>query len=126
MGRKNRFAMEIKSQIHTYSVTMESGEELGVKPDFLVKSYNSIYFGAKSAAPQQISNELVIVQDGKTRTTFHIKVSNRMAPFLIKAIEDQTQPDYGVALKGYFHKLQDQIMAQMFSNVGDLTFPKFG
>ena len=118
--------MEIKSHILTYSVTMESGEELGVKPDFLVSSYNSIYVGAKRDAPQQISNELVFAQDGRVKTTFHIKVSNRMAPFLIKAIQDQTQPGYGVALKGYFHKLQDQIMAQMFSNVGDLTFPKFG
>jgi hypothetical protein len=104
---------------------MESGEELGVKTDFLISSYNSIYLGAKKAAPQQIGNELVITQDGRVKTTFHIKVSNRMAPFLIKAIQDQTLPGYGVALKGYFHKLQDQIMAQMFSNVGDLTFPKF-
>jgi hypothetical protein len=117
--------MESKSQILTYSITMESGEELGVKTDFLISSYNSIYLGAKKAAPQQIGNELVITQDGRVKTTFHIKVSNRMAPFLIKAIQDQTLPGYGVALKGYFHKLQDQIMAQMFSNVGDLTFPKF-
>jgi len=119
-------AMENNSQISTYNVTMEVAENLGVKTDFLIASYNSIYAEARRSAPKQINNELVITQDGRLKTTFHVKVSNRMAPFLIKAIQDQTQPGYGVALKGYFHKLQDQIMAQMFSNVGDLSFPKFG
>lgn len=118
--------MDSNQQVSTYDVTMESGPDLGVKTDFLVASYNSIYSGARKAAPQHFSNELVISQDGRVKTTFHVKVSNRMAPYLIKAIQDQTQPGYGVALKGYFHRLQDQIMAQMFSNVGDLTFPKFG
>ena len=118
--------MNNNSQVSTYNVTMESAEDLGVRTDFLLASYNSIYLGARKAAPQQINNELVIVQDGRTKTTFHIKVSNRMAPYLIKAIQDQTQPGYGVALKSYFHNLQEQIMAQMFSNVGELSFPKFG
>ena len=105
---------------------MERSPDLGVKTDFLLASYNSIYLGAKKAAPPQISNELVIAQDGSTKTTFHIIVSNIMAPYLINAIQDQTQPGYGVALKSYFHRLQEQIMAQMFSNVGELSFPKFG
>jgi hypothetical protein len=118
--------MENNSQVSTYNVTMESGADLGVKTDFLVSSYNSIYNGARKAAPPQFNNELMIIQDGKVKTTFYIKVSNRMAPFLIKAVQDQTRPEYGVALKGYFHRLQDQIMAQMFSNVGEITFPKFG
>ncbi|MGI0038054.1 MAG: hypothetical protein ACRD99_06825 [Nitrososphaera sp.] len=118
--------MDNNSQVSTYNVSMEASEDLGVKIDFLMASYNSIYLGARKAAPQQFSNELVISQDGRVKTTFHIRVSNRMAPYLIKAIQDQTKPDYGVALKGYYHKLQDQIMAQMFSNVGELSFPKFG
>jgi len=121
-----RFAMNNSSQVSTYNVTIEASEDLGVKIDFLTASYNSIYLGARKAAPQQFSNELVIAQDGRVKNTFHIRVSNRMAPYLIKAIQDQTKPDYGVALKGYFHKLQDQIMAQMFSGVGELSFPKFG
>jgi hypothetical protein len=118
--------MDNNSQISTYTVTMESSGDLGVKTDFLLASYNSIYLGARKASPQQISNELVIAQDGSTKTTFHIRVSSRMAPYLIKAIQDQTQPGYGVALKSYFHRLQEQIMAEMFSNVGELSFPKFG
>ena len=118
--------MDNNSQPSTYNVTMEAGDDLGVKVDFLTASYNSIYLGARKAAPQQFSNELVIAQDGKSKTTFHIRVSSRMAPYLIKAVQDQTKPEYGVALKGYYHKLQDQVMAQMFSNVGDLSFPKFG
>ena len=43
--------MENNSQVSTYNVTMESGADLGVKTDFLVSSYNSIYNGARKAAP---------------------------------------------------------------------------
>jgi hypothetical protein len=117
--------MESNSQLSTYNITMDAGQDLGVRTDFLVASYNSIYNGARKAAPAQISHEIMIVQDGRVKTTFHIKVSSRMAPHLIKAIQDQVQPEYGIALKSYFQKLQEQIMAQMFSNVGEMTFPKF-
>lgn len=118
--------MNSSPQAETYSVTMEGSEALGVKTDFLLASYNSIYLGARNGAPQQIASELIIAQDSKVKTTFHIKVSSRMAPFLIKSIQENTRPEYGIALKDYFHRLQDQIMAQMFSNVGGLSFPKFG
>jgi hypothetical protein len=107
------------------TVTMETGNELGVKTDFLVASYSSIYGSAINSAPKSIGNELEIVQDGKVKSTFHIRVSGRMAPYLIKAVQDQNQPGYGVVLKSYFHRLQEQVMAQLFSNVGDLNFPKF-
>ena len=117
--------MDHKPDSSTCSVTMESGNDLGVKPDFLIASYGSIYGIAVKSAPQAISHELAIVQDGSVKTTFHIRVSARMAPYLIKAIQDHNKPDYGVALKSYFHKLQEQIMAQLFNNVGDLVFPRF-
>ena len=117
--------MDSNFQVSTYSVTMEATQDLGVKTDFLIASYNSIYQAARAAAPNEIKNELLISQDGKAKSTFHIRVSNRMAPFLVKAVQEQTSPGYGIALKGYFHKLQDQIMAQLFSNVGEPTFPRF-
>src|SRR5574338_241376 len=110
--------MDSNSQVSTYTVTMESGEELGVKTDFLLASYNSIYHAARNAAPSQIGNELLIMQDGRVKTTFHIKVSSRMAPHLVKAIQDQVQPGYGVNLRSYFQKLQEQLMAQMFAGAG--------
>lgn len=117
--------MDSNAHPSTYDVTMESGQDLFVKTDFLVASYNSILAVSRKNAPQQISNELVISQDGGVKTTFHIKVSSRMAPHLIKAIQDHTLPEYGVALKSYFHKLQEQIMAQMFSSVEQTSFPRF-
>ena len=38
--------MNNNSQVSTYNVTMESAEDLGVRTDFLLASYNSIYLGA--------------------------------------------------------------------------------
>lgn len=117
--------MDSNLHVSTFTITMEMRQDLGVKTEFLVASYNSIYARARNAAPQQISNELVISQDGRVKTTFHTKVSSRMAPYLIKAIQDETKPDYGVTLKAYFHKLQEEVMAQMFSGVEPTTFPRF-
>ena len=117
--------MDRNEQISTYNVTAECPENLGVKPQFLVEAYTSVYNKAKSDAPAQVANELVVVQDGRAKTTFHIKFSNRMAPYLIKAIQEQNNQNYGVALNSYFHRLQEQIMAQLFSNVGEISFPRF-
>jgi hypothetical protein len=118
--------MDGNTQVSTYSVTIESNQDLGVKPDFLISSYNTIWERAKRSAPKPVSHELVIAQDGKLKTVFHIKVSNRMAPYLIKAIQDQMLPEYGIAFKSYWQKVQEQVMAQMFSDVGEISFPKFG
>lgn len=118
--------MESKPSLSTYNVTIEANEDLGVKTEFLIATYNSICSNARNAAPKEISKELVVVQNAAVKNTFHLRVSNRMVPYLIKAVQDQNQPGYGVSLKSYFHKLQEQIMAQAFSGAGELSFPRFG
>lgn len=117
--------METNPRLSTCSVTMEAKEDLGVKTEFLVATYNSILSSARSTAPREIGNELVVAQDAAVKSTFHLRVSTRMAPYLIKAIQDQNQPGYGVALKSYLHRLQEQIMTQLFSGAGEISFPRF-
>lgn len=125
MVSRIRFVMERNEQTAVYSITVECPENLGVNTKFLVDAYTSVYNGARNQAPGQIANELVVVQDGRVRTTFHLRFSNRMAPYLMKAIQDENSKDYGVALSSYFHRLQEQVMTQLFSNVGEISFPKF-
>ncbi len=117
--------MEKSESSAIYHITMESGEELGVKTDFLVASFNAIDSKARQLAPSDIRHELFISQDARIKTTFHVKVSSRMAQYLVNAIQQQSDSGHGIALKSYFNRLQEQLMAQMFSDVGPISFPKF-
>jgi hypothetical protein len=105
--------------ILTYHVTMDD-EKLGIKPAVLVGMYNVIDAKARQLAPQDIKRELIISQDDRIRDRFHIQVSNRMAPHLIAAIQQQADSESGIGMKSYFYKLQEQIMAQMFAGVKDV------
>lgn len=117
--------MEKSDSIAVYHISMESGNELGVKNEFLLAAYSSIDEKARQLAPQEIRDQLLISQDPRVKTTFHVKVSNRMAPYLINAIQQQNDSGYGIALRSYFYRFQEAIMAQMFSNVEQTSFPKF-
>jgi hypothetical protein len=104
----------------TYDITMENGNETDAKTDFLVGLYRAIDSKARQLAPAGIRNELLIAQDGKVKTTFRVRVSSRMAPYLVNSIQQNTDPGYGIALKSYLNKLQEQIMSQMFAGVKDV------
>lgn len=108
-----------EQRVSTYYVTMDD-DKLGVKPEALVGMYAAIDSRARQQAPQQVRNELVISQDGRIKTKFYVQVSNRMAPHLIAAIQQQTDSEQGIGMKSYFYKLQEQVMAQMFSGVKDV------
>jgi hypothetical protein len=112
--------MQNSPVVSTYHITMDD-DKLGIKPDFLVGMYSAIDEKAKQLAPQNVRGELVISQDGKIKTRFYIAVSNRMAPFLITAVQQHTDSEYGIGLRTYFHKLQEQVMAQMFGNEGQTS-----
>ena len=105
--------------VSTYHITMDD-DKLGIKPDLLVGMYSAIDGKAKQMAPQNVRGELAISQDGKIKTKFYITVSNRMAPFLITAVQQHTDSEYGIGLRTYFQKLQEQVMAQMFAGVKDV------
>lgn len=105
-------------KISTYYVTIDD-DKLGVKPEVLVGMYTAIDARARQLAPE-IKNELAISQDGKIKTRFHIRVSNRMAPSLIAAIQQQADSETGIGMKSYFYKLQEQIMSQLFAGVKDV------
>jgi hypothetical protein len=105
--------------ILTYHVTMDD-DKLGVKLEVLVGMYTAIDAKARQLAPQDVKRELIISQDGRIKSRFHIQVSNRMAPHLIAAIQQQADSESGISMKSYFYKLQEQIMAQMFAGVKDV------
>jgi hypothetical protein len=98
----------------TYYVTMDD-DKLGIKPEVLVGMYSVIDSKARQLAPEEIRRELAISQDGRVKTKFYVAVSGRMAPYFIAAIQQQVDSEYGVGLRSYFHKLQEQIMSQMFA-----------
>ena len=106
-------------RVSTYHVTMDD-DKLGVKPEVLVGMYTAIDAKARQLAPQEIRNELIISQDGRIKTKFYIQVSNRMAPHIIAAIQQQTESEHGIGMRSYFYKLQEQIMSQMFAGVKDV------
>ncbi len=102
-----------------YHVTMDD-DKTGVKSEVLVGMYSAIDAMARQLAPQDVKRELMISQDGRIKTRFHIQVSSRMAPHLISAIQQQANTQEGIGLKSYFYKLQELVMAQMFAGVKDV------
>lgn len=105
--------------ISTYHVTMDD-DKLGLKPEVLVGMYTAIDAKAKQLAPHDVKNELLVYQDGRIKSKFHIQVSSRMGPHLISAIQQQVETQQGIGLKSYFYKLQEQVMSQMFAGVKDV------
>jgi hypothetical protein len=93
-------------------------EKLGVKPEILFRIYGQIEAQAKDSAPAQIRNELRISQDARIKTRFYIAVSDRMAQYLIGAVQKQASGD-AIGLRAYFYKLQEQLMAQMLAGAKD-------
>jgi len=106
-------------RISTYHVTMDD-DKIGVKPETLVGMYTAIDAKARQMAPQDVRRELIISQDGRIKTRFYIQVSNRMAPHLIAAIQQQAESESGIGMKSYFYKLQEQVMSQMFAGIKDV------
>lgn len=105
--------------ISTYHVTMDD-DKIGVKPETIVGMYTDIDAKARQMAPQDVRRELIISQDGRIKTRFYIQVSNRMAPHLIAAIQQQAESESGIGMKSYFYKLQEQVMSQMFAGIKDV------
>ncbi|SRR5579883_1803257 len=99
--------------VSTLHITMDDSK-FEAKPDVLFKAYSAIDARARQLAPENIRNELKIVQDGRIKTKFYVTVSNRMAPHLLQAIQQQIDHKAGMDFGLYFQKLQEQLMSQMF------------
>lgn len=106
-------------RVSAYNITMDD-DRLGLKPETVFGMYSAIDSKARELAPKEIKHELRISQDGRIKTRFHILVSDRMAPHLISAIQWQAEAVQGTA-RSYFHKLQDQVMSQMFGPTDSVT-----
>ena len=119
-----RNAMMVK-RLTAYNLTMDD-EKLGLKPETLFKIYGAIEAQARQSAKADIRHELRISQDGRIKTRFHVAVSDRMAPHLLAAVQKQAEAEYGIELKSYLHKLQEQLMGQMFVGASDQINVKFG
>jgi len=99
-------------KVVTYRITMDD-DKLELKPELVFEMYGAIYSKARELAPQEIRTELRIAQDGRIKTRFHILASDRMAPHLLSAIQWKAESVQGMALKSYFHRLEEQVMAEM-------------
>jgi hypothetical protein len=95
-------------------------DKLGIKPEVLVAIYASIDVRTRKLAPEEVRNELRISQDGRIKNRFYVQVSNRMAPHLIAAIQEQAESRDFIGMKSYLYSLQEQVMAQMFAGVKDV------
>lgn len=95
-------------------------EKLGTSPEALAAMYSAIDSRARQLAPQELRNELMISQDRKVKTRFYVTVSKRMAPYLITAIQQQTELEIGMDVKSYFYELQERVFSQMFAGVKDV------
>jgi hypothetical protein len=103
--------------VATYHITMDD-EKIGVKHEILFRIYSQIEAQAKNSAPVDVRNELRISQDARIKTRFYIAVSNRMAQYLIAAIQEQASGD-ATGLRSYFYKIQEQLMSEMFAGGKD-------
>jgi hypothetical protein len=103
--------------VATYHITMDD-EKIGIKPEILFRIYGQIDAQAKNSAPLAVRNELRISQDARIKTRFYIAVSDRMAQYLIAAIQEQASGN-AVGLRSYFYKIQEQLMTQMFAGGKD-------
>jgi len=79
------------AQINTYHIKMEDNKQ-ELKQDLLRNLYHSIDSKAREIAPEPIRNELRISHDKRLNTVFYLSVSNRMAPYLLEAIENRLEP----------------------------------
>lgn len=107
-------------KVSTYHITIDD-DRLELKPETIFGMYSAIYSKARELAPKEVRHELRVTQDGRIKTRFSIQVSDRMAPHLLSAIQWQAESVQG-EIKSYFHKLQGQIMSQMFGPESATTF----
>lgn len=99
-------------KVSTYNIIMDD-DKLELKLEVVIGMYSAIDSKTRELAPQEIRSELRISRDSKIKTRFYILVSDRMAPHLLSAIQWQAESVHGTA-RSYFHKLQDQVISQMF------------
>ena len=99
-------------KVSTYHIIMDDDKQ-ELRPQVVFDMYSDVYSKARELAPQDVRHELRITQDGRIKTRFYIAVSDRMAPHLLSAPQKQAESVDGSA-RAYFHRLQSQIMSQMF------------
>src|ERR1041385_1500310 len=109
-----------QDEISTHHVTMED-DKLEVNHEILARMYTAIDSRARQLASQDVKKELTISRDGRIKSRFNMQFSNRMAPYLIAAIQQQVESESGIAMKSYFYKLQELVMAQLFGPQEQIT-----
>lgn len=107
-------------KVSAYHIIMDD-DRLGIKPEVVFDMYSAMYSKARELAPEGVKNELRINRDGKIKTRFYITVSDRMAPHLLSAIQWKAESAQGMALKSYFHRLEEQVMAEMLGPRDSVT-----
>ncbi|MEM2139737.1 MAG: hypothetical protein QXJ74_08080 [Nitrososphaera sp.] len=109
----------------TYNLVIDD-DRLDLKPGVLFKMYGDMDAQARQLADAGIRHELRISRDGRIKTRFYIAVSDRMAPHLLSAVQKQAESESGIGLKTYLHRLEEQLMAQMFAGASDQINVRFG
>ncbi|MFQ6011099.1 MAG: hypothetical protein ACE5KG_02895 [Nitrososphaerales archaeon] len=87
----------------------------GLDPAVLASWYNSIEASTKAVLPDELIHKVTITQDPLLPMKFDLKVSRRVVPYFIDAIEK----NLGLmpfSTKLYFQKLQQMIEEQLHTS----------
>jgi len=96
-------------------------DKLDVKPEALASMYSWIDTRARQIAGPDVGQGLRITRDGRIKSRYHIVFSDQMTPHLISAVQQFADSQSSLALKTYFQKLQEHLLAQMFGDLGQPT-----
>ena len=87
----------------------------GLDPAVLASWYKSIEASTKAVLPTELINKVAITQDPVLHMKFDLKISRRVVPYFIEAIE-KNMSLMPSSTKLYFQKLQQMIEEQLHTS----------
>ena len=103
-----------ENQSRTFHVRMDA-DKVGVKPGLLTSMYSEIDSRARKLAGPKYEQELRISRETRDPSRYNIAVTSGMAGFLIASLQDTINNTSSMELRLHFQKLQELLMAEMFS-----------
>lgn len=88
------------------------GSKVGLDPAILAEWYRIVESRAKERCPKELRELLTITQDPVLWMKFQIKISKRVVPYFVEAIEENLEK-MPFATKLYFQKLEAIIEDEM-------------
>lgn len=88
------------------------GSKVGLDPAILAEWYRIVESRAKERCPKELRELLTITQDPVLWMKFQIKISKRVVPYFVEAIEENLEK-MPFSTKLYFQKLEAIIEDEM-------------